>query len=120
MVCFLDMPARRQQKRIPTRFVRKQKQPLGVGIQATYGIDSLRKTKVRKRAVCTAISGKLREHAVGFVKSEEHAGGVGWTEAGLAYHAGQRSGSRVTKTPKTAASPGEGRAAAFRIPNEAA
>ena len=71
MVGFFDMVGGREQTRIPTRFIGEQQQSLRVRIQAPDGIHTLGKSKLRQRTVRAAIRRELREHAIGFVKSED-------------------------------------------------
>ena len=51
----------------------QQQQPFGVRVQPADGIDIFRKIKFRQRAVGRPVAGKLRQHAKGFVKRDEHA-----------------------------------------------
>jgi len=66
--------ARMEQQRVQGRFITQQEQPLRIGVQAADGINARRKTEFRQRPIGRAIAGKLRQHAVGFVKCNEHAG----------------------------------------------
>ena len=71
MISFFHMVGGREQTLIPTRFIGEQQQSLGVGIQPPDGIHALRKSKLRQRTVRAAIWRELREHAIGFMKSED-------------------------------------------------
>ncbi len=71
MVGFFHMIGGREQTRIPARLVREQQQALGVRIQTPNGINPFRKSKLRKRTVGAAIRRELREHAIGFVESQD-------------------------------------------------
>lgn len=61
-----------EQPGIHRRFVRKQQQTFTVCIQAAQGIHIGREIELCQRPVGTAIRGKLREDAVGFVKGKKH------------------------------------------------
>jgi hypothetical protein len=64
--------ARVQERFVPLRLVAQQQQPLGICVQPADGIDIFRKAKLRERAVGRTVAGELRQHAVGFVKRDQH------------------------------------------------
>ena len=55
---------------VQARFIAQKKEPFGIGIEPADGPDIFRKTELSERAVARAVTGKLRQHAEGFVKCE--------------------------------------------------
>ena len=53
-------------------FVAKQQKALGIRIQPPNWINAFGEMKLRQCAVAGPIAGELREHPVGFVKSDYH------------------------------------------------
>lgn len=64
-----------QELLVPAGFVAEEQQALGVGIQAADGIDVFGELKFGEGTVGRAVAGELGQHAVGFVKGNEHCVG---------------------------------------------
>ena len=63
-----------EQPLIQKGLIADQEQAFRVRVQPADGINARRKTEFRQCPVGRAVAGELRQHAIGFVESDEHAG----------------------------------------------
>src|SRR5206468_962231 len=66
--------ARVQQAVIPLRLVAQEQQALGVGVEATDGIDVFGKRKIREGALAGMVGRELGEDVERFVERNQHEG----------------------------------------------
>ena len=61
-----------KQTRVPVRLITQQQQTLRVGVESANGIHAGREREIHQRTMRRTIRCELRQHAVGFVKSDQH------------------------------------------------
>ena len=63
---------RMQESLVQFRFIAQQQQPLGIGVEPANRVHVGRETELGEGAVRRAVRGELGQHAVGFVKRNQH------------------------------------------------